>query len=41
VSTDIVTDELEGVVDVVRRFGFAARCWGTRGGPGGVEVDRC
>jgi RNA 3'-terminal phosphate cyclase (ATP) len=41
VSTDVVTDELEGVVDVVRRFGFPARCWGRRGGPGGVEVDRC
>lgn len=41
ISTSVVTEELEGVVDVVRRFGIPARCWGRRGGPGGVEVERC
>jgi RNA 3'-terminal phosphate cyclase (ATP) len=41
VTTSEVTRHLETVVDVVRRFGFDARTWGRRGGPGGVEVSRC
>jgi len=41
VVTSEVTRHLETVADVVRRFGFDARTWGRRGGPGGVEVSRC
>ena len=41
VTTPAVTSHLEAVASVIARFGFSARTWGRRGGPGGLEVDRC
>jgi RNA 3'-terminal phosphate cyclase (ATP) len=41
VSTSVVTTHLETVAAVVSLFGIGARTWGRRGGPGGLEVDRC
>ena len=38
VTTVEVTRHLETAVDVATRFGVAARVWGRRGGPGGLEV---
>lgn len=38
--TSEVTSHLETVASVVRAFGVEARCWGRRGGPGGLEVAR-
>jgi RNA 3'-terminal phosphate cyclase (ATP) len=40
VTTSEVTAHLETVASVVRAFGVDARCWGRRGGPGGLEVGR-
>ena len=37
-TTSEVTSHLETVASVVRAFGFEARTWGRRGGPGGLEV---
>jgi RNA 3'-terminal phosphate cyclase (ATP) len=39
-STDVVTDHLLVVAEIARLFGFKVSVWGTRGGPGGVEVER-
>jgi hypothetical protein len=41
VTTPEVTGHLETVAAVVSQFGFGARTWGRRGGPGGLEVARC
>ena len=41
VTTPEVTRHLETVAGVLGRFGFSARAWGRRGGPGGLEVGRC
>jgi len=41
VTTREVTGHLETVAAVLRAFGIGARTWGRRGGPGGLEVDRC
>ncbi len=41
VTTPVVTGHLETVAAVVSAFGIPARTWGRRGGPGGLEVDRC
>lgn len=41
VTTSEVTRHLETVAAVVSLFGVPARTWGRRGGPGGLEVDRC
>jgi RNA 3'-terminal phosphate cyclase (ATP) len=41
VKTSEVTSHLETVVSVLQLFGFEARVWGRRGGPGGLEVDPC
>jgi len=41
ISTTEVTGHLETVAAVLTVFGVAARTWGRRGGPGGLEVDRC
>jgi RNA 3'-terminal phosphate cyclase (ATP) len=41
VATSEVTAHLETVVAVANAFGFSARTWGRRGGPGGVEIARC
>ncbi len=38
VVTSEVTSHLETVVAVLRRFGFEAKSFGRRGGPGGLEV---
>lgn len=38
ITTPEVTGHLQTVADVVSRFGFPARTWGRRGGPGGVEI---
>ena len=40
VATSEVTSHLETVASVLRAFGVAARTWGRRGGPGGLEVER-
>ncbi len=40
-TTSEVTLHLETAAAVLRRFGIAARTWGRRGGPGGLEVPRC
>jgi RNA 3'-terminal phosphate cyclase (ATP) len=37
-TTSEVTAHLETVASVLRRFGFDARAFGRRGGPGGLEV---
>jgi RNA 3'-terminal phosphate cyclase (ATP) len=39
-QTSEVSSHLEAVAAVLRQFGFAARTWGRRGGPGGLEVER-
>jgi RNA 3'-terminal phosphate cyclase (ATP) len=41
ISTSAVTGHLETVASVLSAFGVGARTWGRRGGPGGLEVDRC
>jgi RNA 3'-terminal phosphate cyclase (ATP) len=41
VTTDEVTRHLETVAATLSLFGMPARTWGRRGGPGGLEVDRC
>jgi RNA 3'-terminal phosphate cyclase (ATP) len=41
VTTGEVTAHLETVGAVLRQFGIAARVHGRRGGPGGLEVERC
>jgi RNA 3'-terminal phosphate cyclase (ATP) len=41
VTTSEVTSHLETVIGVLQQFGFAARVWGRRGGPGGMEVLPC
>jgi RNA 3'-terminal phosphate cyclase (ATP) len=41
VATSAVSAHLETVAAVVSAFGIAARTWGRRGGPGGLEVGRC
>jgi RNA 3'-terminal phosphate cyclase (ATP) len=41
ITTPEVTLHLESVAAVVRQFGIPARTWGRRGGPGGLEVERC
>ncbi|HUG54230.1 MAG TPA: RNA 3'-terminal phosphate cyclase [Vicinamibacteria bacterium] len=41
VTTSAVTGHLEAVASVLGLFGIGARTWGRRGGPGGLEVDRC
>jgi RNA 3'-terminal phosphate cyclase (ATP) len=38
VTTVEVTRHLETAVAVLGRFGFGAKVWGRRGGPGGVEI---
>ncbi len=40
VATSEVTSHLENAAAVLNRFGIAARTWGRRGGPGGLEVER-
>jgi RNA 3'-terminal phosphate cyclase (ATP) len=40
-TTREVTSHLETVASVLQAFGVGARTWGRRGGPGGLEVDRC
>jgi RNA 3'-terminal phosphate cyclase (ATP) len=39
-ATSEVTSHLETVASVLRAFGFEARSFGRRGGPGGLEVGR-
>lgn len=39
VSTTEVSLHLESVAEVLSLFGMAARTWGRRGGPGGLEVS--
>ena len=41
VTTGEVTRHLETVAHTLSLFGIPARTWGRRGGPGGLEVDRC
>jgi len=41
VTTSAVTAHLETVTAVLQAFGFRARTWGRRGGPGGLEVEPC
>jgi RNA 3'-terminal phosphate cyclase (ATP) len=41
VTTCEVTRHLETVAHTLSLFGVPARTWGRRGGPGGLEVDRC
>jgi RNA 3'-terminal phosphate cyclase (ATP) len=41
VTTPEVTRHLETVASVLELFGIPARVFGRRGGPGGLEVDRC
>jgi RNA 3'-terminal phosphate cyclase (ATP) len=41
VTTPEVTRHLVTVASVITRFGIPARTWGRRGGPGGLEVERC
>ncbi len=41
VTTPEVTERLENAAAVLRLFGVPARTWGRRGGPGGLEVERC
>lgn len=41
VTTSEVTRHLETVALVLSLFGIPARTWGRRGGPGGLEVERC
>ena len=41
VTTAETTAEMEAVAATLSRFGIAARAWGRRGGPGGLEVARC
>jgi len=41
VTTDETTPHMEAVAATLSRFGIAARTWGRRGGPGGLEVGRC
>jgi RNA 3'-terminal phosphate cyclase (ATP) len=41
VTTSAVSAHLETVAAVVSAFGVAARTWGRRGGPGGLEIGRC
>jgi RNA 3'-terminal phosphate cyclase (ATP) len=40
VTTSEVTRHLETVAHTLTLFGVAARTWGRRGGPGGLEVER-
>jgi RNA 3'-terminal phosphate cyclase (ATP) len=40
-TTTEVTRHLETVASVCTAFGRVARVWGRRGGPGGLEVERC
>ncbi len=40
-TTTEVTRHLETVASVLELFGIPARVFGRRGGPGGLEVDRC
>lgn len=41
VTTPEVTRHLETAAWVVSLFGIPARVWGRRGGPGGLELERC
>jgi RNA 3'-terminal phosphate cyclase len=41
VTTDEVTRHLETAAATLCLFGIPSRTWGRRGGPGGLEVDRC
>jgi RNA 3'-terminal phosphate cyclase (ATP) len=40
-TTTAVTRQLEAVAAVCTRFGRRAQVFGRRGGPGGLEIDRC
>ncbi len=41
VTTDEVTRHLETSAATLSSFGIPSRTWGRRGGPGGLEVERC